>query len=125
MPAPATVLHSNDTRTALAGLIKSRVETGGGTMTAEIYDDADVLLVAFDIATFSAVSAFGFSADESPKPEATSEAFGAGTKTPTYAIIKSKGGVETWRTPSVTTTPASFAASVPVRLNTLSYTASV
>ena len=125
MPAPASVLHSNDTRTALATLIKSRVETGSGTMKAEIYDDADTLLVSFDIATFSAVVSYGFSANETPKPESNSEAFGAGSKTPTYAIIKDKNGVETWRTPSVTTTPSSFTASVPVRLNTLSYTASV
>ena len=125
MPAPSTVIHSPAARTALATATKTQAETGAGTMAAELYDDDDLLLVSFDIATFGAVSGPTFSADENPLPETTAEMFGAGAKTPTYAVVKNKDGDEVWRTPTVTTTPASFEEGVPVKLTGLSYTASV
>ena len=126
MPAPSTVLHVNALRTTLATAVRTAVLTGSaGDATASIYDDDDNLLVVFDVDSFAAVASYGFVMDSSPLPTATSETHGGGARTPTYAIIKDKDGDEVWRTPSVSTTPATIASNVPVRLDSLSYTAPV
>ena len=123
MPAPATVLHSNAVRTGIANYVKTQLETGSGDMVCEVYDDADLLLASFSLGAFSSVVDFSISVTDDPSPETNSEMFGAGDKTPTYAIIKNKDGVEIFRTPGVTTSPASFPENTIVRLTNLSYVA--